>query len=249
MAIEYISSALKAQGLSSSQKFVLVALSNRSNQDGECWPSLKDISFQTALSKRSVINSIDYLVSIGALEKLSRYKEGAQTSNLYIIKIDVVNRMHPPSEPYSPPPVNHVHPPSEPRAPKPSIEPSSESSSNNFPLEFEMFWSTYPSHRRESRNKAFPAWEKVISEGRATPEQLQASAEAYRASDDATKDGGRYAKGLNAWLNGDRFLWDYTKKGGNDDKSTNGTGNKKSALDSLAAGFANAPPAKPVEGW
>lgn len=87
-----------------------------------------------------------------------------------------------------------------------------------YPLEFEMFWSTYPSYRRESRNKAFPAWEKVIREGRATPEQLQASAEAYRASDEAMKDGGKYAKGLCAWLNGDRFLWDYTKKGEKDDR-------------------------------
>lgn len=235
-------------------KIIMLALADRAGDDGHsCFPSQKEIKRKTSLSIRSIQTHLNWLEENGyILRKERRRNDGYRTSDEYIVFPVDNSGADISGEKFSG--ENSAKPHAQIlRGNNNSLTESyiytPEEDTSVRPLEFEMFWSTYPSYRRESRKKAFPAWEKVIREGRATPEQLQASAGAYRASDEATKDGGKYAKGLCAWLNGDRFLWDYTKKGGDDDKSINGNGNKKSALDSLAAGFANAPPAKPVEGW
>lgn len=86
MAIEFISWALQ-QDLPTGAKFVLVALCNRANQDGECWPSQKDIAKQTSMTDRSVRTHIEWLVDSGYLKKETRRrKNGSFTSDKFYIQ-------------------------------------------------------------------------------------------------------------------------------------------------------------------
>jgi DNA-binding transcriptional ArsR family regulator len=85
MAIEFIAWALK-QDFPSGPKFVLVALANRANQDGECWPSQKDLAKQTSTTDRSVRRHLDWLVSNGIITKSRRRRrDGSYTSDLFKI--------------------------------------------------------------------------------------------------------------------------------------------------------------------
>lgn len=86
MAIEFISWALK-QDLPTGPKFVLVALANRANENGFCWPSQKDLAQQTGISQRSIVNHIKDLCKWGYLSVSQRRREdGYKTSNGYKIE-------------------------------------------------------------------------------------------------------------------------------------------------------------------
>ena len=75
------------------------------------------------------------------------------------------------------------------------------------PPMFEKFWEIYPKARREPKAKVLPAYLKALK--LTTEETIYEATRRYAASDDATKDGGRYAKGAIAWLNGGRWAFAY----------------------------------------
>lgn len=86
MAVEWITWALE-QALPSGPKFVLVALANRANQDGECWPSQEDLARQTGQTRQSVNRQIRVLCDAGFLEKQERRREdGYKSSSNYILR-------------------------------------------------------------------------------------------------------------------------------------------------------------------
>lgn len=66
MSIELLSLALR-QNIPTRPKFVLVALANHSNQDGECWSSQGNIAAQTSLSLKAVKQNIAWLAKHGYL--------------------------------------------------------------------------------------------------------------------------------------------------------------------------------------
>jgi len=80
-----------------------------------------------------------------------------------------------------------------------------------FMEQFALFWRTFPNVRKGNMEKARKAYERVIREKRATPEQIQAACEAYAASEEANAEGGRFCKGCAAWLNDDRFNVKYSE--------------------------------------
>ena len=71
----------------SSEKFVLMALCDRANKKTNmCWPSHKDISKRTGLSKKTVRRAIKTLCELGIISYVQRRKaDGGLTSNLYTI--------------------------------------------------------------------------------------------------------------------------------------------------------------------
>lgn len=72
--------------------------------------------------------------------------------------------------------------------------------------DFETFWELYPKQRIGNKQKAFKAYNRVLKEKRSTVDDLLKAVVKYSRSKDV-KDG--YAKGCEAWLNDDRFNWEY----------------------------------------
>lgn len=77
------------------------------------------------------------------------------------------------------------------------------------PSAFDLFWAAYPKYRIGNKDKARRAFEAAIKRAGVTAEQLVAKAKEYANSEEATKDGGMFAKGAAPWLNDDRFLQTY----------------------------------------
>lgn len=75
--------------------------------------------------------------------------------------------------------------------------------------DFEKFWQIYPKQRAGSKEKAYKAFIKAITEKRATAEKIIESCRNYAICDEVVKG---FAKGCQAWLNDDRFNDKYVKK-------------------------------------
>lgn len=85
MSIEAIAAAFKVQGLSASEKLVLLVLADGANHEThQCWPSQRKLSEYTGLSKRTIWAAVDSLSKKGHIKKTGRLREGTheKTSNL-----------------------------------------------------------------------------------------------------------------------------------------------------------------------
>lgn len=69
---------------------------------------------------------------------------------------------------------------------------------------FEALWQTFPKKRTGNKAKAFAAWKRACQ--RDTAATIQAGADAYARSDDVARG---FEKGLEAWLNDDRWKVPY----------------------------------------
>ncbi len=88
MANSYLSAAY-AQNLPSGQKSVLVALANRANKAGLCFPSVRCISSDTGLGRSTIHAHLKKLVEQGLVKKTHQYrKDRSQSSNLYKLLLD-----------------------------------------------------------------------------------------------------------------------------------------------------------------
>lgn len=121
MSIALMSAAFKSR-LSSTHKFVLVALCDNANDQGECFPSVSMLSEKTSLSDRAIQKSIAYLEETKYLKRDIR--NGRST---YYFITDPRTWFTP--EQSSPP--NVVHPTPERGSPITIKEPSIESSGNH----------------------------------------------------------------------------------------------------------------------
>jgi hypothetical protein len=137
-----MSAAFKAP-LPTTQKFVLVALCDSANDQGECYPSVSTLAEKCSLSERAVQLAIASIEAAGGLRR--EFRVGRSTT--YWVTPATVNprttftpaagsppnHVHPTPEPDSPPPPNHVHPTPEPRSPitinEPSVEPKTKTKS------------------------------------------------------------------------------------------------------------------------
>lgn len=69
-------------------KSVLVALANRADEDGYCWPGIEDLELRTGWGRRSIQRALVMLEQDGYVEIHSRFStHGAQKSNLYRLAI------------------------------------------------------------------------------------------------------------------------------------------------------------------
>lgn len=85
MSVEAISAAFKVQGLTASEKLVLLVLADSANNEThQCWPSQKKLAEYTGLSKRTIWAAVDSLTKKGMIKKTGRLREGTheKTSNL-----------------------------------------------------------------------------------------------------------------------------------------------------------------------
>lgn len=170
-------------------KSVLVALANRADEDGYCWPGLADLEARTGWKQRSIQLALRELEVSKFISISPRFSSnGMQTSNLYRLEIPTPGCMEgaSPVSPRvhqvqgggaspAPPGVHQVRGGGAPPAPKSSIEQSIEQSVESPPssppvggvvcvvdvttAEFHEFWKAYP--RKEGKKSAYKAWVKA----------------------------------------------------------------------------------------
>ncbi len=68
-------------------KAVYMYLKDRSNKEGQCYPSIRTIAGELQLSRRTVERAIDDLVRAGLVTKEQRWREnGGRSSLLFTLK-------------------------------------------------------------------------------------------------------------------------------------------------------------------
>lgn len=86
MSVEGVLWAFRQHECKPTERFVLVALGDRANHEGVCWPSYSDLAWRTGYSERRCQQAISTLVRYGLIERvLRRGKSGRQTSSLYVL--------------------------------------------------------------------------------------------------------------------------------------------------------------------
>lgn len=140
MSIKLMSLVWENGPTSSTDRFVLLALADNANDQGRCWPSYQTIAAKCAMSRRTVINTVERLIAAGYISRRGRGDGHRQTSNEYILNaaklstvvidvhrgseadsLPVVNDDHWGGEQDSPGVVNDVHRGSDRRSPDPSM--------------------------------------------------------------------------------------------------------------------------------
>lgn len=87
MSMMLMVEAMHAKVGSPIRKLVLIKLADNANDKGECWPSYQHIADHCEVSKRSVINHINWLCDNGFISKEVRVLPHGNTSNLYRVSI------------------------------------------------------------------------------------------------------------------------------------------------------------------
>lgn len=82
MAHEYVTQAY-SQDLPSAEKFVLVVLCDRADQDGRCWPSQADLARMTGMGQRTVRRHLEALESRGLIVRHERRAAGGSRRSDY----------------------------------------------------------------------------------------------------------------------------------------------------------------------
>lgn len=84
MSVEALSWAFQQDVTPAAKKLVLIALANRADEDGYCFPGYEKLALQCSIDRRSVIRHVKDLQEQGFITVSSRTREnGSDTSNLY----------------------------------------------------------------------------------------------------------------------------------------------------------------------
>lgn len=81
MSTIIMSSCWPLQGLSVTQKAVLISLADQANDDGVCWPAIGTIAKRCCMSARAVRSAMDHLEAVGLLSRERRFN----SSNVYVV--------------------------------------------------------------------------------------------------------------------------------------------------------------------
>lgn len=125
MSIKFLAYAFDARVNNPLRKLVLLKLCDNANDDGECWPSFQHIADQCEISRSSAIRHIHSLIEDGYLSSEARFKNGDQTSNMYLIsKSKLLSSIAGTGVTVTPPLVSECTPPSVTVTPRTVIETS-----------------------------------------------------------------------------------------------------------------------------
>jgi hypothetical protein len=75
------------QKLGGPTKSVLLALVNRTDSAGKCWPSIATLADDSGFSQRTVKRSLEALVAAGLVTRRPQYNTLGRTSNMYTVKV------------------------------------------------------------------------------------------------------------------------------------------------------------------
>ena len=91
MSIKIMSTIWERGPDAQSERFVLLALADYANDEGECWPSVPGIAAKTCLSRRGVQKVIRRLQDAGWLEIV----DGGGRKNCHLFRIKTANVVRP----------------------------------------------------------------------------------------------------------------------------------------------------------
>jgi hypothetical protein len=134
MSVQAISAAFAVQGLSPSEKLVLLALANFADADGRCWPSQARLAHDTGLTDRQVRRVFVSLIAAGVMTKKHRRRaDGYRASDMITLTIfqDTMSSKGKPYRTFQDDLTGHLEPilpdtVSYPTTLEPSVEPSVE---------------------------------------------------------------------------------------------------------------------------
>lgn len=143
------------QEVTTSQRVVLLALADMTDQEHSCFPGQKRLSDMTGLSSRSVVRVLNDLEEKGLIARERRFRQnGTRTSDRYVLASRPGATVSPVTVSPDNSDVHHV--PNGVSTPliEPPVEPSVRID------RFEEFWKVYP--RREAKVAARKAFEKAV---------------------------------------------------------------------------------------
>jgi hypothetical protein len=110
-----------AQKLRAGEKLVLLALADRANEDGVCWPAIPSLAAKCSMSDRTVTRIIKTFLGRYLEAQFQFHPEtGAQTVNAYQLFLETTTIRTPPGDKLSPAPGDsHVTPPGDTRVTPP----------------------------------------------------------------------------------------------------------------------------------
>ena len=150
MSIEAINYALKCPVKNATQKAVLLVLANYSNEQNQSYPSISTISRQSCCQDRTVIRALKELEESGFIQKMPRFNEKGQTSNLYTVGGDNISRggvteTTPNTKEYT---INN-------------IKIRGDKKDTPYTNQFSEWWELYP-RKAGSKKEAFKVFQKVL---------------------------------------------------------------------------------------
>lgn len=208
MSIALMTAAFRAE-IPTTQKFVLLALCDCANDQGECYPSIQNLQAKTSLRERAVQGAIAWLEANGFLTREIRHGR----STVYTLTPAACappHVVHPRSKCTLPP--HHMHPTPAPHAPITIREPSRNQKPPQPPRGevvdkspwFSRWWEAWPKHpRKAARVQCERKWQALGCE--ALGEQIVASVEAHKSSAGWAKDDGAFVPAPLVWLNQRRW--------------------------------------------
>jgi biotin operon repressor len=156
MAIRHIVAVFEADGLTPTEKLVLLKLADNANDDGLCWPSREHIVRHTGCSEATVKRTLRSLKRKGFIDVEPQIREGGlQGVNLYRLNLSpwgvTVSPQGGHSDPargvtVSPGTVNNQTPR------------ESHARGRARDARFEEFWNAYPKGRRRAKKRAREIW-------------------------------------------------------------------------------------------
>lgn len=87
MSVQSITAALAVQGVTSSEKLLLIVLANYADHNMQCWPSHSRLAHDTCLSQRNILRIFASLEAKGYLTRKARYRKNVRTSDMISIHI------------------------------------------------------------------------------------------------------------------------------------------------------------------
>ena len=150
MSIEAINYAFKCQTKNATQKAVLLVLANYSNENNQSYPSISTISRLSSCQDRTVIRALKELEESGFIQKMPRFNEKGQTSNLYTVGGDNISRggvteTTPNTKEYT---INN-------------IKIRGDKKDTPYTNQFSEWWELYP-RKAGSKKEAFKVFQKVL---------------------------------------------------------------------------------------
>lgn len=197
MAIKIMSKVWDNGPAGQSECFVLLALADYANDDGECWPSVDGIAKKCRLSERGVRKILRRLEDDGWIT--TAVGGGRHGCNKYIINPEQGSPRNavPPGTGVQKTRNGSAENP-EHGSPEPSLtikEPSERARASRF----DEFWAVYPHRGGVKRNRKGAAQKFALAVKRGVPEQTLIDGAKRYATDRRVVDG--YARDPTTWLN------------------------------------------------
>jgi DNA-binding transcriptional ArsR family regulator len=201
MSARAITWAWEQSAASSGEKLVLIALADRADEDGHCWPSAEWLGTKTGLNERSVRRHLDSLEKRGLLARVRRHRaDGTLGVYDYYLSVEIMvgTTGHPrPVDHRTPAPGS---PPDTGARAETTIPKTSKGTTDVVPAapaDFDKFWEAYG--RKVGKKAACGQWDRHVR-GKVDPEMVIAAAAAYAAVTPV-----KYRKHPERWLRDHRW--------------------------------------------